>query len=78
MGTRRRAVVDITPELSAPNYWTVGTAFRLIEQQADLVPDTLVEVISSRIVTEIVGAEANELPDISMLAVSRYNGRSAR
>lgn len=66
--------IDVTPDLSAPNYWTVGTAFRLIEQQADLVPDDLVEVISERILTEIAGADANELPDIRMLAVSRYNG----
>ncbi|MGC4828843.1 hypothetical protein [Micromonospora arida] len=66
--------IDVTPELSAPNYWTVGTAFRLIEQQADLVPDDLVEVISERILIEIAGAEANELPDIRVLAVSRYNG----
>ncbi|GAA2522924.1 hypothetical protein [Pilimelia columellifera] len=66
--------IDVTPELSAPNYWTVGTAFRLIEQQADLVPDDVVEVISERILIEIAGAEANELPDIRMLAVSRYNG----
>ncbi|MGV9978009.1 hypothetical protein ACWDUH_10045 [Micromonospora wenchangensis] len=66
--------IDVTPELSAPNYWTVGTAFRLIEQQADLVPDDLVGVISERILIEIAGAEANELPDIRMLAVSRYNG----
>lgn len=66
--------IDVTPELSAPNYWTVGTAFRLIEQQADLVPDDLVEVISERILAELAGAEANELPDIRMLAVSRYNG----
>ncbi|RAO15034.1 hypothetical protein GUI43_02014 [Micromonospora noduli] len=66
--------IDITADLSAPNYWTVGTAYRLIAQQADLIPDEIVSVIVGHIVAEITGAEAHELVDLRSFATSRYRG----
>ncbi|MGW1667102.1 hypothetical protein, partial [Streptomyces microflavus] len=34
-----REFIDILAELDAPNYWSVGTSYRLLATQADLVPD---------------------------------------
>jgi hypothetical protein len=66
--------IDVTDDLDAPNYWTVGTAFQLIAHQADLVPDDLVEPIADHIAEELDGAANRTLPDLRFMASSRYRG----
>jgi len=65
--------IDITPDLDAPNYWTVGAAYRLLGTQADLVPDDQVDRIATRITTELDAAEKGTYPDLRSFATSRYN-----
>ena len=65
--------IDITDDLDAPNYWTVGSAYRLIATQADLVPDNLVDSIVERITAELDAAENGSRPDLRSFAQSRYN-----
>lgn len=65
--------IDITEELDAPNYWTVGSTYRLIASQADLVPDDLVEFIADHIVNELAADEEGNRPDLRSFGTSRYN-----
>lgn len=65
--------LDITENLDAPNYWTVGAAYSLIASQADLVPDTLVDFIAEHIIEELAAAEEGTRPDLRSFATSRYN-----
>lgn len=65
--------LDITENLDAPNYWTVGATYRLMASQADLVPDPLVDFIAEHIVAELVAAEEGTRPDLRSFATSRYN-----
>jgi hypothetical protein len=65
--------LDITNDLDAPNYWTVGATYRLIATQSDLVPDSLVGFIGSHIVDELDAAEKGTRPDLRSFAHSRYN-----
>jgi hypothetical protein len=69
-----RRFIDATPDLDAPNYWTVGTAYRLIAKQADLVPDDLVGKVAARILAELTAAETGHLPDLRAFSTSRYLG----
>jgi hypothetical protein len=65
--------IDITKDLDAPNYWTVGATYRLIAAQADLVPDALIDFIAGRIAAELDAAETGSRPDLRSFATSRYN-----
>lgn len=69
--------VDVTADLQAPNYWTVGTAYRLIAEQADLIPDAVVGQVADRITAELQGAENGTLADLRAFAPSRYLGAVA-
>ncbi|GAA2662170.1 hypothetical protein [Streptomyces vastus] len=68
-----RDFIDILDDLNAPNYWTVGTSYRLIAAQADLVPDERVGAVSERLVDELAAAETGTTPDLPAFATSRYN-----
>ncbi|MRG60124.1 hypothetical protein GE115_09605 [Agromyces sp. CFH 90414] len=65
--------LDITADLDAPNYWTVGATYRLLSAQADLVPDALVSSIAEHITDELDAAEKGTRPDLRAFAPSRYN-----
>ena len=65
--------IDILDDLAAPNYWTVGTSYRLLAVQADLIPDDLVKTVSEHLVEELAEAEAGSRTDIRTFATSRYN-----
>jgi hypothetical protein len=65
--------VNILDDLNAPNYWTVGTSYRLLATQADLVPDPLIGQMAERIIAELAAAEAGIYPDLRAFATSRYN-----
>lgn len=66
--------IDVSDDLTAGNYWTVGTAFQLLAVQADLVPDNLVDKIAERIQSEIADAESGALVDLRASTTSRYGG----
>ena len=66
--------IDVTGDLTASNYWTVGTAYQLLAIQADLVPDDLVDQIAERITNEIADAERGALVDLRTFTTSRYGG----
>lgn len=63
--------INILDDLDAPNYWTVGTGYRLLATQADLVPDDLVGAVSERLVGEL--SAAGDRPDLRAFSTSRYN-----
>lgn len=65
--------LDITTNLDAPNYWTVGATYRLLAVQADLVPDDLVDAMAAHITSELHAAEKGTHPDLRSFATSRYN-----
>jgi hypothetical protein len=65
--------INIVDDLDASNYWTVGTSYRLLATQADLIPDWLVSQIAEHIVAELAAAEAGIHPDLRSFATSRYN-----
>lgn len=65
--------IDILSDLDAPNYWTVGTSYRLLASQADLVPDDLVATLSERLTAELVAAEEGSRTDLRGFSTSRYN-----
>ena len=73
-GTYNERFIDISGDLAAVNYWTVGTAYRLIAKQSDLVPDELVGRIADYITGELTGQEAGQLADLRSFATSRYGG----
>jgi hypothetical protein len=73
LGESSLVFIDITDNLDALNYWTVGATFRLIAAQADLVPDDLVDFIASHITAELDAAENGTRPDLRSFAQSRYN-----
>ncbi|MEH0420509.1 hypothetical protein, partial [Streptomyces sp. B21-083] len=68
-----REFIDVLAELDAPNYWAVGTSYRLLATQADLVPDDLVGDLSEHLVDELTAAEAGSRPDLRAFSTSRYN-----
>jgi|CXWK01.1.fsa_nt_gi hypothetical protein len=65
--------IDIRDDLDAPNYWTVGTSYRLLAVQADLMPNDLVKTVSEHLVDELAAAETGSRPDLRSFATSRYN-----
>ena len=65
--------VDIVSALDAETYWTVGTAYRLIAAQADVVPDEEVPKIAEHIIADFATADAGEMTDVAFFASSRYN-----
>lgn len=65
--------IDVLDDLDAPNYWTVGTSYRLLATQADLVSDELIGQTSEHIVAELNADEAGSSPDLRAFATSRYN-----
>ncbi len=68
--------IDILDELDAPNYWTVGTAFRFLAAEADLLPDEQVPFVAERIIRELHGGEAGQI-DMLGFRTSRYGGATA-
>lgn len=65
--------IDIVNDLSAPNYWTVGTIYRLLASQADVIPDDRVETLSEHLLGELTAAERGSRPDLRAFSTSRYN-----
>lgn len=65
--------IDVVDELDAPNHWTVGTAYRLISMQADLVPDEQVNGIIGRVLADLDAARVGSLRDVTFFASSRFN-----
>lgn len=65
--------IDIIDDLTAPNYWTIGTIYRLLATQADVIPDDLVETVSEQLLGELAAAETGSRPDLRAFATSRYN-----
>lgn len=63
--------INNVDDLDSPNFWTVGTTFRLLATQADLVPDELVDDIASHALAELEESETR--PDLRAFATSRYN-----
>lgn len=66
--------IDVIESLDAPNYWTVGTAYRLLSAETDLIPDDALDQITERILAELQGEESNTLFDATGFATSRYLG----
>ncbi len=65
--------IDVVDELNAETYWNVGTAYRLIAVQADVVPDDRVDEIATHIVSDLTAARAGQMIDVTYYASSRYN-----
>ncbi|WP_309104959.1 hypothetical protein [Microbacterium sp.] len=65
--------LNITPNLDAPNYWTVGATYRLLAAQADLIPDDLIDSVIKHIADELEAAEEGTRPDLVSFSSSRYN-----
>ncbi|AWB96272.1 hypothetical protein DCE93_11945 [Agromyces badenianii] len=65
--------IDVIGELGAETYWNVGTAYRLIATQADVVPDARVDEIATHIISDLRAAGAGKLIDVTFFASSRYN-----
>ncbi|MBP2707391.1 hypothetical protein JOL79_26760 [Microbispora sp. RL4-1S] len=68
-----REFIDVLDDLAAPNYWTVGTVYRLLATQADLIPDDFVDTVSDHLLGELAAAETGSRPDLRAFATSRYN-----
>lgn len=64
--------IDVTADLEAPNYWTVAATYRLLAEQADLLPDPLVDGISNQLVGDLNAADAGTLIDLRPFTTSRY------
>ncbi|GAA1763481.1 hypothetical protein [Nostocoides vanveenii] len=65
--------IRIVDDLDESNYWTVGTAYRLLAAQADLIPDDLIGIITIHLIGELTAAETGSKPDLRSFATSRYN-----
>lgn len=66
--------VDVTADLSATNYWFVGSAYNFLAAQADLIPDDTIDVIASHITRDIAELEAGTLIDLRFVSTSRHGG----
>ena len=64
--------IDISDSLDSPNYWTVGTAYRLLAIEADLIPDEVIDNIAGKLIAELSGAESGTVPDFYSYEFSRY------
>ncbi|WP_027587315.1 hypothetical protein [Acidipropionibacterium thoenii] len=65
--------INIVEDLDEPNYWTVGTTYRLLAAQADLIPDDLIGAITTHLVDELTAAETGTRTDLRSFTTSRYN-----
>lgn len=66
--------VDVTECLAGPNYWTAGTAFRLLAEQADLIPPHEVSNITSYVIAVLDESDAGSLIDMPGFTTSMYSG----
>ncbi len=64
--------IDVEDSLDAPNYWTVGTAYRLLAAEADLIPDKNIPDIAHRLLAELASEASGSLLDDGSSACSRY------
>ncbi|MFI5923272.1 hypothetical protein ACIA8M_32720 [Streptomyces anulatus] len=62
--------IDILAELDAPNYWSVGTSYRLLATQSDIIPDSLIDVLSRHLIGEL---GPDHKLDLRAFTASRYN-----
>lgn len=65
--------IDIVSELEAETYWNVGSAYRLIATQADIVPDERVSDVAARIMGDLATADTGEMTDVMFFVSSKYN-----
>ncbi|GAA1560486.1 hypothetical protein [Kribbella lupini] len=72
--TSETQFIDVVADLDSLNYWTVGSAYRLLAAQADLIPGDLVDPIAIRIVEELAAAEEGRVADLRVMNTSRYGG----
>lgn len=64
--------IDVTTQLSAPAYWTVAAAYNLLAEEADLIPDKMVNDIAQQLLVDLRAAEDGTLIDLRSFAISRY------
>lgn len=65
--------IDVTDDLDATNYWTVAYAYRLLAEQADLVPDDQIAPIAQRLVADLQArAEGTLVDSLFATTTSRY------
>ena len=64
--------IDVDDSLDAPNYWTVGTAYRLLAVEADLIPDEKVSDIARKFLAELANKDTGALLDDGSSVSSRY------
>ena len=60
-------------DLDASNYWTVGTTYRLLSIQADLIPDDLIDVVLAHAVSDLELLSDRSMIDSRLSPSSRYN-----
>ncbi len=70
--SRMLEFINIVQDLDSPNYWTVGTTYRLLAVQADLIPDDLIGIITAHLIEELAAAESGSRPDLRSFSTSRY------
>lgn len=64
--------IDVTDGLKAPNYWTIAATYQLLAEQADLIPDRLVDSITKQLIVDLKSAEEGTLVDLQPFTPSRY------
>lgn len=69
--------LDVTAHLSAKPWWIVGAAYRLVSEQADLVPDHAVAPIADHAIADLAAARKGNFVDLTSFAGSRYLGAIA-
>lgn len=71
--TNPNRFIDVVDELEGSNHWTVGSAYRLIATQADIVPDDRVDTIAAHVLADLRAAEGGSLRDVTFYSSSRFN-----
>ena len=74
---RASEFLDVTGYVDAEPYWVAGAAYQLLATQADLVPDSLVNVIADSALGVFEAARSGVLVDLVAFAGSRYLGAIA-
>lgn len=64
--------IDVTDDLNGTNYWTVAYAYRLLAEEADLIPDAQVLPIADHVLSELQAHADGTLVD------SRFATTSSR
>lgn len=64
--------IDATTLLGAPAYWTVAAAYSLLAEEADLIPDKMVNDITQRLLGDLRAADDGTLIDLRSFVISRY------